>query len=92
MSRPRHYWYGIVRKMINMYPKLKGKDTPQAISLVEAYEKELSAAGDKAYAIEEILIKRNHQVGVAIKLGYSETTVKRWISDFIFKVGKDMGY
>ena len=39
MSRPKYYWYGIVKKMIMRYPQIKEEKSIQTSIFVNAIEK-----------------------------------------------------
>lgn len=93
MSRPHYYWYGIVKKMVSMYPALGRYSTPQAGLYKSAVEAELeNVDSEHEYAIREILIRKRTLYAVSCEVGYSESTVKKWISTFITKVGKRVGF
>lgn len=98
MSRPRHYWYGIVRQYVMRYYKLENYSNIFehlyycAINRALEKTKELPCAEQRLFAIEQILFKNQLTiVGVASRVHYSEYTVQRWITQFINLVGKEVG-
>lgn len=98
MSRPKYYWYGNVKKMVNRYPLLKAEGEMEK-KYIEAIKKALNTTksldnGDaRIKAIELVYFKKSHTVyGVASELHYSERTIFRWLNGFIYMVGRNVGF
>lgn len=99
MSRPKYYWYGIVKKMVMKYPQLKVEKSLQASIYVVAIEKALEEtketenAKEKLEIIQKVLFdKRKTTAGAALDINYSERTAQRWINSFINLCGKNVGF
>ncbi len=99
MSRPRHYWYGVARKMAYRYKRLKDYQNAQEFIFYTAIEKaleetkSLSYSTERLWAIEKVVFERKLTVGgAAYQLCFSEYTVQRWVIDFINLVGKNAGF
>ena len=99
MSKPRYYWYGIVKKMIMRYPQMKNDAADMELQYIKAIEetleetKELDQAELRLKAIELILFKKTMTTeGVAQKIFYERRTIDRWLSKFINDVGRKVGY
>lgn len=97
--RPKHYWYGVVWKMITLYKKLQSEDSKQAKLMVQAINEakaetlELPDGELRVKAVDDILIDRIKTYdGVALDVHYSSITVQRWINSFVNLVGKKAGY
>ena len=99
MSRPRYYWFGIVKAMIYRYPDglyidtVKGAEAFICIKKALA-ETETARDGDERIRlIDMVFFKKTHMVyGAADKIHISESTAKRWISEFVYLVAQKMGY
>lgn len=99
MSRPRYWWYGDVKRWIMRYPKLKDEKSNMAKRYVKAIEKAMSDLQEtedadlKLKSIELVLIKKTHTVdGVADIIYCSPAKIQRWISKFVYDVGRKAGY
>lgn len=99
MSRPRKYWFHMVRSMVCRYGLIKKGDSEQEKRFAAAIEKclgeiaSLPGGEDRVKAVEMVLIKRTHtQEGAAMALHYSSTTIKRWTVDFVYRVGNNVGF
>lgn len=97
MSRPKHYWYINVKRMLGHMKKFTG--SPQEIDFVKAYKKAIDETrkmpdGElRIKCIEGVLV--NHTMTVisaSMEVGYSERTVQGWINRFVNTVGKYDGY
>ena len=99
MSRPKYYWYGIVKKMIMRYPQIKEEKSIQTSIFVNAIEKALKETkemenGDtRIEAISKLLFENKKTVGgVSMEMHYSERKIVGWTSDFIKLCGKNAGF
>lgn len=99
MSRPRHYWYGIVRQMIMRSEELKTDKSLQATiflnAMRDAEEETLKLPnGDlKMKAVRDVLINKTRTYeGVAQDIHYDCNTVQKWVNKFVNLVGKKAGY
>lgn len=99
MSKPRHYWYGSVRKMIMCSKEVQNERTLQATifshALEDAFEetRKLPNGDLRIKAVEEILIKKTKTYeGVAFELYYDKRTIQSWVNSFVNLVGKKAGY
>lgn len=99
MSRPRHYWYGSIKKMIMLSDTVKGERTLQATIFMHALEDALEETAKlpngelRLKAVDEILIKKTKTYdGVALEVNYERKTVQNWITSFINLVGKKAGF
>lgn len=99
MSKPKHYWYGIARKMCMRYYKLLDWKSMQEFVFLNAINRSLSEleqypdATDRHAAIEYVLfLQRGSIVGAAHRLHYSEATIQRWINQFVNTVGRNAGF
>ena len=99
MSRPKFYWFGIVKKEITTPAIQKNPHSKQAKlyskAIQEAHDQtlQMDRGADRIKAVELVLIKQTHTyAGVSMELHYSERLIQRWISDFIYLVGKKVGY
>lgn len=97
--RRKRYWYGIVKRMVQIYPEIKEEHTPQAhafeIAIEEALEETLALPnGDsRIKAINMIYFSGTYSLdGAAMILGYSRRTIQRWCSSYIYLVAKKTGY
>lgn len=99
MSKPRHYWYGSVRKMIMSSKEIESERTFQATmfknALEDAFEetRKLPNGDLRIKAVEDILIKKTKTYdGVALELYYDKRTIQSWVNSFVNLVGKKAGY
>lgn len=99
MSRPRYYWYGLVKKLIYRYYSLKDYKSLQEFLFYQAINATLREFDSMTYpterywVIEQVLFKQRLTVdGAAQDLCFSSATVNRWINDFVKKVGKNAGF
>lgn len=99
MSRPKHYWHSLVKKMIMQFPNLAEEKTIQSGIFTAAISKSLDDTARmkdgelRVRAVDEILIRHTKTVsGMAIELNYSERTVQGWISNFVNIVGRNAGF
>lgn len=99
MSRPRYYWHGIARKMIQRYPMLGEERSMQAAIFRQAIDEALDETAKlpngelRLAAIKDVLIDQTRTLyGEAAKVNYSEKTVQNWINSFVRLVGKKAGY
>lgn len=98
MSRPKHYWYGIVQKMVYRYPRLSedNEQERQYKTAIDAALEQIEAeenGAEKIRAIRMVCFERRYTLdGAAQKLHYSHNTIQRWINRFINQVGKNAGF
>lgn len=99
MSRPRFYWYGIVKKMVMRYPGLKAEESEMAVLYTAAIEKAIRETESldngecRMQAIELVLFKKTHTIdGAAMEVNYSAPSIIKWINKFINEVGRNVGY
>lgn len=99
MSRPRHYWYGIVKKMVMQYPELKNDGSKQAAEYVEAINKcledtrQMDEGENRLKAIDMVYFKKTEtKIGAANILHYSDRTITRWLNSFVNAVGRQVGF
>lgn len=99
MSRPKYYWYGIVKKMIMRYPQYKESNCKQEKQYAKAIERALEYTGtmelaeSRLKAIDLVLFKQTHTAeGAALHLNYERRNIDRWISQFVNRVGKEVGF
>lgn len=98
MSRPRYYWYSIVRKQI-VNGGWQNPTTFQEWQIKNAIEsamqetKKLPMGEMRIKAIEAVLItKKETECGFGFNNYYSEIQIRRWINSFVNLVGKKAGY
>lgn len=97
VSRPKYYWYGISRKMINRYPKLN-KARPMEKKFKEAIDRQMLTMLDtdegqeKVKVIQAVCFEHRAAEEIAEETFYSERTIQRWINDFVNSVGKRVGF
>lgn len=97
-SRYKYYWYGIVVKMIQQYPlsdekSMQAAQFRQAIANVMEDTKKLPNGEDRLKAVQLVYIQRTDTVeGAAQKLYTSTRTVQRWLSAFVYAVGRAVGF
>lgn len=99
MSRPKFYWFGIVKREIMTPATQKNPHSKQTKLYNKAIQDacgqtlQMDRGADRIKAVELILIKQTHTyAGASMELHYSERLIQRWISDFIYLVGKKVGY
>lgn len=96
--RPKHYWYGIVKKQISMNKKADKTKLQTLIietAIQEANKETLKLPNGelRLRAVNDILIAQRHNYeGVAYELNYSEKTIKNWINSYVNLVGRKAGY
>lgn len=99
MSRPRHYWYGSIKKMIMKSEQIKKERTLQATIFTHALEdaieetKKLPNGELRLKAVDQILIKqtKNYE-GVAFDFNYERKTIQNWVTSFVNLVGRKAGF
>lgn len=99
-SRYSNYWYGVVVKLVQIYPMLDEDDTTeQTIRAKEAIERSLEKTRNmkegeaRIKAVRMIYFDKTHNLdGAAMVLHYHWRTVQNWMNDFIRLVGKEAGY
>ena len=67
MSRPKYYWYGIVKKMIMRYPQIKEEKSIQTGIFVNAIEKALKET--KEMENGDTRIEANYYLRIKKQLG-----------------------
>jgi len=97
MSRPRYYWYGIVRKQIRLNATIDQSEQSDKIrDAMKATEQEFKKLPDgelRLKAVKDILIdNRLTYEGEALEINYSWQTVKGWINSYVNSVGRKAGY
>ena len=99
MSKPKHYWYGAVRKMIMSSSEVQKEKTLQAVifnhALEDAFEetRKLPNGELRIKAVEDILINKTKTYdGVALEVFYDKRTIQTWVNSFVNLVGKKAGY
>lgn len=99
MSRPKNWWYPIALRVTKNYNKLFEKSSPAISIWLYALNKAIKDTEDsdngkdKMKAITLVYFSKEYTIaGIAQELGYSEVTVKRWLSAFVNLVGKYAGY
>lgn len=98
MSRPRHYWYSFVKKMI-MSPEIWEDKSLQAAvfrnAIKDATDETLAFPDGelRMKAVNEILIQKIRTYeGVGQEMNYDARTIQRWINCYVNLVGKKAGY
>ena len=99
MGKPKHYWYGIVKRLIMESPSHDKEESLQQYIISMAMEKankethKLPNGEERLRAVELVLIKKNKNVyGAALELYCSSRKVERWISSYINLVGRKAGF
>ena len=99
MSRPKHYWYNIVKKMIMSMKNAEFDDSIQGAIFSRAYNEavaktlKLPQGRKRVQAVENILVKQTATIeSEAMRLYYSEKTVKNWINAFVNLCGREAGF
>lgn len=99
MSKPRYWWFGTVKAMLYRYPDGLMIDTvkgAEAFICIRKALEETKAARDgpeRVKLIEMVFIKKTKMVyGAAAVMHVSESTAKRWVSEFVYLVAGKMGY
>ena len=99
MSKPKHYWYGNVKKLIMSSDQLKKDRTLQATIMLHAIEDateetlKLPNGQERMRAVDEILIRKTKTIdGVTQELHYEDRTVRGWIQSYVNLVGRKAGY
>lgn len=98
MSRPKHFWYYIVKKLI-MSAEMREGDSMQTSILSNAMRKatertlKLPNGEQRMDAVEAILIKQTDTFdSYALKVNYDRYTVVKWINSYVNMVGTEAGY
>lgn len=98
MSKPKHYWYGIVKKMI-MTKEIREGNTKQGHIIQKAMHKatqetlKLNNGRERMQAVEAILIKQTDSYeSYALKASYDRYTIVKWVNSYINMVGSHAGY
>lgn len=99
MSRPRYYWYGIVKSLICRYPDgldistVKGAEAFICIKKALGETQGIRDGAERLRLIDMVYIRKTHMIyGAADVLHISESVAKRWIGDFVYLVAAKMGY
>lgn len=98
MSRPRYYWFGIVKTMIYQYPNndldtVKGAEAFICVKRALAETAKLRDGADRLRLIDMVFFKKSHRTyGAADIIHVSESTAKRWVSEFVYLCASMMGY
>lgn len=98
MSKPRYYWYNIVKGLIKKSKHVKDISLQATILNTAMIQAEIETLklpnGDlRMYAVRELLIDQNSTIErVCEKVNYQERTVQGWISSYVNLVGKKAGY
>ncbi len=89
MSRPRYEYYGEVKKRIRGYKK----DRPINTIMQGIYDTAIARALDdtlrlpdgeeRAKVVEYVLIKGGSYVEASFRFHYSDSTIARWVSQFV---------
>lgn len=98
MSRPTHYWYSIVKKMI-MSKELQDDTSKQAMLIKRAMQdarretRKLPNGELRLQAVDDILIRQiKTYEGVGLDIHYDARTVQLWINSYVNLVGRKAGY
>lgn len=99
MGKPKYYWYGIVKTMIMNAPKHSPNESEQLAKINEAmvdasdYIRTLPNGDLRMKAVDMILIRqtKNYE-GAAMELHYEAKTIQKWVSNYIYLVGRKAGY
>ena len=99
MGKPKHYWYGIVKRMIISSSKHDREESLQQYIIAVAIENanketlNLPDGEDRLKAVNIVLIQhRKNFYGAAQELNYSPRTIQRWVNSYINLVGRKAGY
>lgn len=98
MSRPRHYWYNVVKSLIKKSKYVDDISLQATIlntAMIQAEKETLKLPnGDlRMKAVKAILIDQTSSIEcVCEEVNYQERTVQSWISSYVNLVGKKAGY
>lgn len=99
MSRPRHRWYGFVRASIEHMRESSPEDSIQDAIFFHAFNDAVSETlklpnGDmRVEVVENVLVKRISTIeGEAMRIHYSDATIKGWVNSFVNLCGIKAGY
>ena len=99
MSKPRAYWYHMVRDIIQRYHTLRHGQGIQDRCFARAIEgsleeiERLPDGADRVRAVTLVLIDHTHTPSsAAIVLQRPERTVIQWTADFVYRVGYKAGF
>lgn len=98
MSKPRNYWFGIVKTMTMRYSKLDCNNLQErayynAITAALEYTALMEHAEERRKVIDDILLHNRRTIdGEAIEIYWSKYTIQRWLSQFIYMVGRNVGF
>lgn len=98
MSKPRYYWYNIVKGLIKKSSSISEISLQSTIlntAMIQAETDTLKLPnGDlRMYAVRALLIDQNSTIErVCEEVNYQERTVQGWISSYVNLVGKKAGY
>lgn len=98
MSKPRYYWYNIVKGLIKKSNEVKEISLQSTIlntAMIQAEKETLKLPnGDlRMIAVRALLIDQNSTIErVCDVVNYQERTVQGWISSYVNLVGKKAGF
>lgn len=99
MSRPKYWWYGNVVKAVRHYPAIKEDTSKQSKKYCKAIEESLEEirmldTGEEQIEVIDLVYFRKTMTreGAAMKVGYSDRQVQRWLNRFIYSVGHKVGF
>jgi len=99
MSSPKYYWYGAVKKMVNLSTQITKDKSVQATIFSHAIEDakaetyNLPNGEQRIEAVERILIKQiDTYDSYGRQIGYEARTIQGWCTSFVNLVGKKAGY
>lgn len=98
MSKPRYYWYNIVKGLIKKSNTIEEKSIQSSIlsvAMLQAEKETLQLPNGelRMKAIKALLIDQTKTLkGVCEDVNYQERTVQGWISSYVNLVGKKAGY
>lgn len=98
MSRPRYYWYNIVKGLIKKSKSIKEISLQSTIlntAMIQAEKETLKLPNGelRMKAVRSLLIDQNSTIErVCDEVNYQERTVQGWISSYVNLVGKKAGY
>ena len=97
MSKPRYPWWSYAKAMVKMYPQLSSSVSQlpparqreyDAVTKAIELTKRRQNGADRLALIDLVFWKQNHNLeGAALKLYLSDTTAKRYHTEFIRLVG-----
>lgn len=98
MSKPKYYWYNIVKGLIKKSKEVKEISLQSTIlntAMIQAEKETLKLPNGelRMYAVKELLIDNTSTIErVCAEVNYQERTVQGWISSYVNLVGKKAGY